>query len=162
MAVSIRAPASRPGRPRRLNAASTTSAFQSAPRPRDRGDTQSYGATPRNQWFQSAPRPRDRGDCDLPNWPSRKDFVAHFRQPASFSCGSNVCDVKEQEKFCIATILSRRRETTASQPSLMVRGSAVIKSAVRSNQRAFPRHDVQFVVWRFHPNNKIAASPRRF
>jgi hypothetical protein len=40
--------------------------------------------------FQSAPRPIDRGDRDLPNWPSRKDFVTHFRKPASFSCVSDL------------------------------------------------------------------------
>jgi hypothetical protein len=35
--------------------------------------------------FQSAPRSRDRGDRGLPNWRSRKCFVAHFRKPANFS-----------------------------------------------------------------------------
>lgn len=35
--------------------------------------------------FQSAPRPCDRGDCDLPNWRSRKCFVTHFRKPANSS-----------------------------------------------------------------------------
>ena len=136
--VSIRAPVSRPGR-----------LFLR------------HGEDDRHE-FQSAPRSRDRGDCDLPNWPSRKDFVAHFRQPASFSCTSNVCDVKEQGKFCVAATLSPRRETPASKPSLMVRGSVVIESAVRSNLPAFPPHDVQFSVSPFHPDNKIAANPRRF
>ena len=36
--------------------------FQSAPRPRDRGDTAASALNGANITFQSAPRPRDRGD----------------------------------------------------------------------------------------------------
>ena len=118
------------------------SPFQSAPRSLDRGDSQhppdvgaclrfnprpghSTGAT-RDTFdrrtavrvFQSAPRSLDRGDSDLAKWPSRKHFVTHFRQPASFSRWQFDLDVKEQGKSCaiIAVLLSR--EAAACQPSL--------------------------------------------
>jgi hypothetical protein len=129
--------------------------FQSAPRSCDRGDLKltvvllafasfnprpglATGATPNRSkpsaiaiTFQSAPRSCDRGDCGSSNWRSRKCFVAHFRQPVSFSPSSGWFNVKEQlEKFAFIGF-SFGRETPASQPSHMVRGSEIIKLAVR-------------------------------
>jgi hypothetical protein len=152
--VSIRAPALRPGRhavawhhyhalsfnPRPgLATGATWSAwrpaarnmFQSAPRSCDRGDLFQKINRAAPHGFQSAPRSCDRGDCGSSNWRSRKCFVAHFRQPVSFSPSSGWFNVKEQlEKFAFIGF-SFGRETPASQPSHMVRGSEIIKLAVR-------------------------------
>ncbi len=148
--VSIRAPVTRPGRLRmhqRKRPLSVVSIRAPVTRPgrRLRDATMEVKIS-----FQSAPRSRDRGDCDLPNWRSRKSFVAHFRKPANFSRTKTYCDVKERWKLYAAIGFAHWRETPASKPSLMVRGSVVIKLAARPNQLACPCHDVQSSVWRFH------------
>jgi len=59
-------------------------------------------------------------------------------------------------------VFAHWRETPASKPSLMVRGSGVIKLAARPNQLACQCHDVQSSVWRFHQDNRTVASLDRF
>jgi hypothetical protein len=129
--VSIRAPALRPGRPGRHGGQRREICFN--PRPGlATGATLLLANVRRHHLrFQSAPRSCDRGDCGSSNWRSRKCFVAHFRQPVSFSPSSGWFNVKEQlEKFAFIGF-SFGRETPASQPSHMVRGSEIIKLAVR-------------------------------
>ncbi len=62
MKVSIRAPPTRAGRPNVTTASPSAALFQSAPRPRGRGDVKARGETISKLVFQSAPRPRGRGD----------------------------------------------------------------------------------------------------
>ena len=63
--VSIRAPASRPGRRILARKPTASKAFQSAPRPHDRGDDPFDLFLRAIQQFQSAPRPHDRGDFNM-------------------------------------------------------------------------------------------------
>ena len=60
--VSIRAPPARAGRPSRPPPRRACRKFQSAPRPRGRGDFRSATPETLSCMFQSAPRPRGRGD----------------------------------------------------------------------------------------------------
>ena len=60
--VSIRAPPARAGRRWKLRDSLKAQKFQSAPRPRGRGDPGASGLITMPGPFQSAPRPRGRGD----------------------------------------------------------------------------------------------------
>ena len=80
--VSIRAPPSRAGRPKRSCRPSSPTWFQSAPRPRGRGDILLERYRQLKRKFQSAPRPRGRGDASS-CWPRRRRSRVSIRAPPS-------------------------------------------------------------------------------
>jgi hypothetical protein len=176
--VSIRAPASRLGRPNVASRSVACVRFQSAPQPRDWGDTPenavawgilgfnprpslATGATWLNEryettnkvsirapasrlgrrkivskrdwshWFQSAPQPRDWGDCGLCFRLGRREFVAHFRQPANPSCFDRDENVKEPSEASDSPCHGPIRETPGFRLALRVRGSWLIAPAAR-------------------------------
>ena len=68
--VSIRAPVTRPGRHDNTRNCARHGKFQSAPRSRDRGDSDMRDFPSFFARFQSAPRSRDRGDRELISCPA--------------------------------------------------------------------------------------------
>jgi hypothetical protein len=86
-----------------------------------RRDTDSAGIG-----FQSAPRPRGRGDCGLVFRLGRKAFLPLFRQPANPSRTKGFSVVKEQLQISMRDTVMQRREIPVAGPSLGVRGAVLI------------------------------------
>src|ERR1035437_6577760 len=85
--------------------------------------------------FQSAPRPRGRGDCGPALRLSHRGLLPHFRQPANPSRPKGFSVVKEQLQVSMSEAVPQRREIPVAGPSLRVRGIVLILPSITINSQ---------------------------
>ena len=131
--VSIRAPPARAGR-REVDGGDSEAAAVSIRAPPARaGRLCPEGKLTLQRFeFQSAPRPRGRGDCGPVLRLSHKGFIALFRQPANPSRPRGYSVVKERLQVSMPQAVVPRREIPVAGPALGVRGVAFITPTAHS------------------------------
>lgn len=77
--------------------------------------------------FQSAPRPRGRGDCDPANRQSHKTLLLRFREQDDFTHPQANFVFKERLKVFVGHKVSASRESVKVKSALMVRGKQFIR-----------------------------------